>query len=65
MTQLDPDEAKIVVNKAFASGYEPFWIASDQFVFVMTGNGESVESKPLTLSGYSAEFKPVITDAGT
>ncbi len=65
VTPLDPDDAKILALKAFASGYEPFWIASDQFTFVMTGNGETVESKPLTLSGDTAEFVPTITDAGT
>ncbi len=65
VTKLTDDEAKILVDKAFASGYEPFWIASDEFTFVMTGNGETIESKPLTLSGRTAEFIPEILDAGT
>ena len=65
VTKLTDDEAKILVDKAFASGYEPFWIASDEFTFVMTGNGETIESRPLTLSGRTAEFIPEILDAGT
>lgn len=65
VTPLNPDDAKILVDKAFASGYEPFWIAADTFTFVMTGNGKTVESTPLTLSGRTAEFVPEITDAGT
>lgn len=65
VTPLNPDDAKILVDKAFASGYEPFWIAADSFTFVMTGNGKTVESTPLTLSGRTAEFVPKITDAGT
>ena len=65
VTKLTDDEAKILVDKAFAGGYEPFWIASDEFTFVMTGNGETIESKPLTLSGRTAEFVPEILDAGT
>lgn len=65
VTPLDPDDAKILAVKAFASGYESFWIPSDQFTFVMTGNGETIESAPLTLSGSTAEFIPTIADDGT
>ncbi|MBR3329242.1 Cna B-type domain-containing protein [Candidatus Saccharibacteria bacterium] len=65
VTPLDPKDAKVTAIKAFASGYEPFWISSDEFTFVMTGNGQTIESEPLTLFGDTAEFTPTITDAGT
>lgn len=65
VSKLNDEDAKIVAIKKFASGYEQFWLGSDQFEFQLIGNGEVLESKNVTLSGDTAEFVVNITDAGT
>lgn len=65
VTELSGDDAKIVADKNFVSGYENFWLDSDEFTFVMTGNGEKKESIPLTKFNSTAEFEVSIKDEGT
>ena len=65
VTKLTGDDAKIVANKSFVSGYEIFWMDSDEFTFVMSGNGETKESDPVTKFETEAEFEVSILDEGT
>lgn len=65
LSKLNDNDAKIVAIKSFVDGYQQFWLNSDQFVFQLTGNGQVLESKTVTLSNDTAEFIVNITDAGT
>ena len=60
---LSGDDAKIFAVKSFVSGYEQFWLDKDEFTFVMTGNGETKESKVTKMSD-KAEFTVNIKDEG-
>ncbi len=64
---LEGKDAEIIANKKFVEGREQFW-KDDKFTFIMYGNGESVESEPITRMGDenngSYTFKVNIADAG-
>ena len=64
VSRLNDDDAKVIAIKNFVSGYEPFWLDSDQFTFQLSGNGEVVE-KTVTKASDTAEFIVNITDEGT
>ncbi len=62
---VTPVDAEIVAHKAFAQGYQQFWIGSDSFELQLIGDNEIIDSQNATLSGSEVKFKRKYTNPGT
>ncbi len=62
---VTPVDAEIIAHKAFAQGYQQFWIDSDSFELQLIGDNEIIDSQNATLSGSEVKFKRKYTNPGT
>ena len=62
---VTPVDAEIIAHKAFAQGYQQFWIDSDSFELQLIGDNEIIDSQNATLSGSEVKFERRYTNPGT
>lgn len=65
VSPLSGDDAKITAIKAFVTGYDSFWLNSDNFELQLLGNGEVLDSITVNKLGPTAEFVVDIKAEGT